>query len=120
VAFTVALALYVFSGWNPDVRFESSDGIWHDGTSHFKGRGLDAIRSNFETYQRVCKRPAVTLVRTTPEESWNLVAWYWYLSAPEWRIPWGPQRTCLHKRCAFSGFPDCTGSDKLVLPPRES
>jgi hypothetical protein len=115
----LGVALYVFSGWNPDVRFESSDAIWHDNTNHFKGRNLTTILFDFDEYRIKCHRQDVTLVRTTRMSTWNVVSWIWYVIDPEWRVPWSAQRTCLTHRCVFAGFPECTGADKLpgILPP---
>ena len=108
----IGVPLLLFSGWNPDARFESSDAMWHDITSHIKGRGYQAITYDFNSYRSKCKRPDVTLVRTTPVAVWNIVGWPWYLMAPEWRVPYRAQRTCVARRCLFEGFPSCTGKDE--------
>jgi hypothetical protein len=105
----VCVPIFLFLGWNPDARFESSDGMWHDVTGHLKGRGFDTITFDFDDYRLKCHRPSVTLVRTTRVEAWNVVGWPWYLTASEWRAPYGARRTCLVERCRYEGFPDCTG-----------
>jgi hypothetical protein len=107
----VAVLFAVFAALSgPEARFESSDGIWHDGTDHLKGRSFGTVQFDFDQYRQLCIRPGVTLVRNTKMEWWNPLFWYYYVSRPEWRTPWAPQRTCLKKRCFTDGFPDCTGS----------
>jgi len=38
---TIAVAITVWLGWNPDARFESSDAQWWDSTINFKERNFD-------------------------------------------------------------------------------
>jgi hypothetical protein len=87
----VALAaLIIWLGWNPNARFESSDGAWWDSTVHFKDRNFDIIRREFQEYQTKCKKPAATLVRTTAINPLAVTSWPWYLLKQEWRVPYMP------------------------------
>lgn len=100
-------ALAVLTG--PEAQFQSSDGIWHDGTDHLKGRPFSTVQADFERYRQLCVRPGVTLVRTTQMEWWNPLYYYYYASRPEWRVSWAPQRGCPMNHCGVLGSPDCFG-----------
>lgn len=66
-----------------DVRFESSDGLWTDGTVNFKGRDFTAVVWSFESYKLLRHKPDVTLVRVTPDQPGHM-------SGPEWKVPYAP------------------------------
>lgn len=88
VAFGVLFAIWL--GWNPDARFESSDGAWWDNTVHLKGRDFDTIKSDFQEYRAKCNKPTVSLARTTAIEPWVVTSWPWYIFKREWRVPYMP------------------------------
>lgn len=109
----VVVALLVISvGWNPDARFETSDGIWWDSTMHFKGRNFDTVQSEFQDYRSKCKKSDIRLVRTMPIRGWIVTAWPWYFLQPEWRVPFGLTQKCLNvaaRDCRpFGGEVECS------------
>jgi hypothetical protein len=83
----------IWLGWNPNARFESSDGAWWDSTVHFKDRNFDYIKREFQEYQTKCKKPAATLVRTTAINPLAVTSWPWYIFKQEWRVPYMPAQT---------------------------
>jgi len=116
LVFLLYFSLSLLTGFRPEARFESSDGIWHDHTDHLKGRSFTTVIHDFDRYRGLCKRPLVTLVRTTRVAWWNAPGWYYYASAPEWRVPWQERHTCLNNDCSPAGSPACDGIDRLPSP----
>ena len=55
------------STFPPDAVFESSDGVWTDGTCEIKSRDFHAVLWSFEAYRLKHNKPGVTIVRITPE-----------------------------------------------------
>jgi hypothetical protein len=108
----IGALLVIFIGWNPDARFESSDGIWWDSTVHFKGRSFHTIQSEFQDYRTKCNKPSIRLVRTTAIQGWIVTAWPWYLLKQEWRVPFGQSQKCLNiaaRDCRpFGGEVECS------------
>jgi hypothetical protein len=92
VVFSILFAIWL--GWNPDTRFESSDGAWWDSTFHFKGRNFEQITEGFQGYQATCKKPQVSLVRTTAITPWAVTSWPWYLLKQEWHVLYRPAQMC--------------------------
>ena len=103
-AFFGLLAAYDH-GAHIDADFESSDHKWWDGTMHLKGRGFNSVDYDFDEYRRHCAENTV-LVRTTPINHWDIVAWPAYLLRPEWQIPFAPGVACSDKRLC-RGIPWC-------------
>ncbi len=110
-AVTAGVVFAIWLGWNPDARFESSDGAWFDSTVHFKGRGFDTIDSGFQEYQARCNKPAVSLVRTTAANPWVITSWPWYILEREWHVPYGPakrsHKSTSHDRQPLAGEVIC-------------
>ena len=88
IAFGALFAIWL--GWNPDARFESSDGAWWDNTVHFKGRNFGTIKWEFQEYRAKCNKPTASLVRTTEINPWVVTSWPWYIFKQEWRVPYMP------------------------------
>lgn len=88
VAFGALVTIWL--GWNPNARFESSDGAWWDSTINFKDRDFIYIKREFQEYQTKCKKPTAILVRTTSINPLAVTSWPWYLLKPEWRVPYLP------------------------------
>ena len=108
---TIAVAITVWVGWNPDARFESSDAQWWDSTINFKKRNFNIIKSGFDDYRARCGKPDVRLVRTTPVQAWNVGAWPFYLLKEQWRVSFNGPRMCrVGSRCPLSGEIECGGS----------
>jgi hypothetical protein len=110
----VVVPIYIMIGWNPDTRFESSDGRWHDDTDHLKDRTFYAVQFDFQEYRSRCKKPDVTLVRNTAMQPWLIVSLPWYIASPQWRVPYKPRITCVgpeHQlNCPrVAGWSDCGG-----------
>jgi hypothetical protein len=111
VATLGVVSVYALVGWDPDVRFESSDALWHDQTFNSKGHDFKSVLFDFEQFRTQYHRPTVTLVRTTRRSAWNAVSWIGYLVGPEWQVPWTEQKTCVNRRCSTAGLPNCDGAD---------
>ena len=73
-----------------DAYFESSDGVWADGTVLFKGRDFESVLWYFEAYKLKRNRPDVTLVRVTPDSRWMFLWKREERGDPMWKVPVGP------------------------------
>jgi hypothetical protein len=108
---TIAVAITVWIGWNPDARFESSDAQWWDSTVNFKERNFSIIKLGFDDYRARCQTPDVRLVRTTPAQAWNVGAWPFYMLKEQWRVRLSGPKMCLDgNRCPRAGDVECGGS----------
>ena len=84
----VLLFIWIFANPETNVRFQSSDGQWHDQEVLFKGREFESIVVYFELYKLKCDRPDAKLQRVTTKPGTNELA-YWFddYDDPKWRVP---------------------------------
>jgi hypothetical protein len=91
VLFFSSIAVWIVwsVGW-PNVSFESSEGNWADQEVQFKARDYEAILWYFEKYKTLCGLPNATLIRTTKQNWYNVVAWWSYWHDAKWKVPYRP------------------------------
>jgi hypothetical protein len=85
--FIFALCFLLFTEEN--VRYKSSDGVWHDQEINFKDIDYRSMIVLFELYKIKCGAPEARLYRTTPIRYSNIV--FDLFRSKKWSIPYKSQ-----------------------------
>ncbi|HMV83987.1 MAG TPA: hypothetical protein PLD20_09735 [Blastocatellia bacterium] len=94
---TVFFYPVIYASFHGFTTFESSDANWWDKEVLLKGRGLDSMVFQFELYKLRCDAPTATLIRTTPKNPFNVLAWPGYLYDENWKLPYRPPSKKSHE-----------------------